>query len=90
MNVRVAEIGVRSSWLTSARKSRLRSRSRRMISTLSSSRSAIVLNWVDSSRSSSVPDESSSVATREPRSPSASRREASVSRVIGVLKRWAM
>ncbi len=31
MNVRIAAIGVRSSWLTSARKSRLWSRSRRMI-----------------------------------------------------------
>ncbi len=90
MKVRMAAIGVRSSWLTSARKSRLRSRSRRITDTLSSSRSAIVLNWVDSARSSRVPDESSSVATREVRSPSASRREASVSRVIGVEKRWAM
>ena len=45
LNVRRAAIGVRSSWDTSARKSRLRSRSRRMISTLSWSRSAIALNW---------------------------------------------
>ena len=45
LKVRSAAIGVRSSCETSARKSRLRSRSRRMISTLSSSWSAIALNW---------------------------------------------
>ena len=44
LNVRSAAIGVRSSCETSARNSRLRSRSRRMISTLSWSRSAIALN----------------------------------------------
>ena len=87
MNVRIAAIGVRSSWLTSARKSRPRSRSRRMIETLSSSRSAMALNCVDSTRSSSVPDESSSLVTRDVKSPSARRREASVRRVRGVVKR---
>ena len=54
-----------------------------MIPTLSSSRSAIWLNWVETARSSSVPVDSASVATRDARSPSASRREASVRRVIG-------
>ena len=55
LNVRSAASGVRSSWETSARKSRLRSRSRRMSSTLSASRSAIVLNWTASSPSSEEP-----------------------------------
>ena len=55
LNVRSAAIGVRSSCETSARKSRLRSRSRRMISTLSWTRSAIVLNWAPSSTSSEEP-----------------------------------
>ncbi len=61
----------------------------RMMPTLSSSRSAIWLNWVESVRSSSVPDERSSVATREARSPSARRRDTSVRRVMGTLNRWA-
>ena len=55
LNVRSAAIGVRSSCDTSARNSRLRSRSRRMISTLSWSRSAIALNWSPSSDSSIGP-----------------------------------
>ena len=60
-----------------------------MMLTLSSSRSAIALNCWLSSRSSSVPWDSSSDATRDDRSPSASRRLASVSRVSGVVNRWA-
>ena len=82
--VRMAAIGVRSSWLTSARKSRLRSRSRRMMSTLSSSRSAIWLNWRGQRPQLQGPRrELVGGDTREVRSPSARRREASVSRVIG-------
>ena len=55
LNVRSAAIGVRSSCDTSARNSRLRSRSRRMISMLCWSRSAIALNWRPSSDSSIGP-----------------------------------
>ena len=55
LKVRRAAIGVRSSCETSARKSRLRSRSRRILSTLSSTWSAIALNWVASAAISDEP-----------------------------------
>ena len=90
LNVRRAASGVRSSCETSARKSRLRSRSRRMISTLSWSRSAIALNWTASSAISDDPARTSSGGTRRVRSPSASPRDASVRRRSGVVKRRAM
>ena len=64
LNVRSAAIGVRSSCETSARKSRLRSRSRRMISTLSPRRAAIMLNWRDSSASSVAPVRARLAGTR--------------------------
>ena len=60
-----------------------------MIETLCSSRSAIWLNCSESARSSVVLDATSSAGTRDDRSPSASRREASVRRVRGVVKRCA-
>ena len=87
LNVRSAASGVRSSCETSARKSRLRSRSRRLISTLSSRRSAIVLNWTASSPSSVEPARNWAAGTRRDRSPSASARDASVSWRSGVVKR---
>ena len=55
LNVRSAAIGVRSSWLTSARNSRLRSRSSLMIVTDAWSRSAMSLNAEVSSATSGVP-----------------------------------
>ena len=90
LNVRRAASGVRSSCETSARKSRLRSRSRRMISTLSSSLSAIALNWTASSASSDDPARTSFGGTRRVRSPSARPRDASVRRRSGVVNRRAM
>ena len=90
LNVRSAASGVRSSCETSARKSRLRSRSRRMISTLSWSRSAMALNWTASSASSDEPARTSLGGTRRVRSPSARPRDASVRRRSGVVKRRAM
>ena len=90
LNVRRAASGVRSSCETSARKSRLRSRSRRMISTLSWSRSAIALNWTASSASSDEPARTSFGGTRRVRSPSARPRDASVRRRSGVVNRRAM
>ena len=89
LNVSSAAIGVRSSCETSARKSRLRSRSRRMIETLSSSWSAIELNWSASSVSSDEPTWTSAGSMRSVKSPSASARDASVRRRSGVVKRWA-
>ena len=90
LNVRRAASGVRSSCETSARKSRLRSRSRRMISTLSSSRSAMALNWTASSAISDEPARTSLAGTRRVRSPSARPRDASVRRRSGVVNRRAM
>ena len=87
LNVRSAAIGVRSSCETSARNSRLRSRSRRMISMLSWSRSAIALNWRPSSDSSIGPSSIASDGTRRAKSPSARSRLASVSRRSGVVIR---
>ena len=87
--MRIAAIGVRSSCDTSARKSRLRSRSRRMIATLSSSRAAIWLNWRASSMISVLPGLRGSIATRRAKSPSVRPWAASVRRRSGVVKRRA-
>ena len=61
-----------------------------MIATLSSSRSAIALNWTASSVSSDEPARTSARSTRFARSPSASAREASVRRRSGVVNRRAI
>ena len=59
----------------------------RLISTLSSRRSAIVLNWTASSPSSEEPARNWAAGTRRERSPSARARDASVSWRSGVVNR---
>jgi len=61
-----------------------------MISTLSWTRSAIVLTWVASSMSSMEPHWAGSSGTRRARSPSANPRLASVRRRIGTVIRRAI
>ena len=60
-----------------------------MIATLSSSFSAIELNWSASSVSSDEPAWTSAGSMRSVKSPSAIERDASVRRRSGVVKRWA-
>ena len=60
-----------------------------MIETLSSSFSAIELNWSASSVSSDEPTWTSAGSMRSVKSPSAIERDASVRRRSGVVNRWA-
>ena len=87
MNVRSAAMGVRSSWLTSARNSRLRSRSSLMMATEVWSRSAISLKAPASSWTSG--GEFGGMATRASRWPSARSREVVVRRRSGRASHWA-
>ena len=90
LNVRSAAIGVRSSWETSARKSRLRSRSRRMIVDALLEPVGHRVELLRRARAArACPTTARRPATRAVRSPSASARDASVRRRSGVVKRWA-